>query len=225
VKVCCISSLEEARLAVAAGVDALGLVSVMPGGRGAIADELIAKVAAAVPPSVATFLLTSLVRVDQLVEQVRHVATTTVQLCARLEAGSHAELRAALPDVAIVQTIHVDGRASVAEALSIAPHVDALLLESGNPELELEELDGTARTHDWALSAEIRGSVRTPVFLAGGLHAGNVRAALEQVEPWGVDVCTGIRSEGRLDRQKLGTFLQACGRRPLPARTAELSER
>jgi phosphoribosylanthranilate isomerase len=207
VKVCCISSVDEARTAIEAGADAVGLVSSMPSGPGVISEDLIREIARTVPPPIATFLLTCHQRVTDIVAQRQRCGTNTVQLCDRLVEGSYSELRAAMPGVSIVQVIHVDGRESVQEAIDIAPHVDALLLDSGNQKLATKELGGTGRTHDWRLSAEIRRTVRTPVFLAGGLRAENVRDAIKEVEPWGVDLCSGVRSEGRLDPSRLDAFM------------------
>jgi phosphoribosylanthranilate isomerase len=48
-----------------------------------------------------------------------------------------------------------------------------------------------------------------PVYLAGGLHAGNVAEALRVVGPFGLDVCSGVRTDGRLDATKLATFMGA----------------
>jgi phosphoribosylanthranilate isomerase len=207
VKVCCISSVDEARMAVEAGADAIGLVSSMPSGPGVISEDLIRAIAATVPPPIATFLLTCRQRVDEIVAQRKRCGPNTVQLCDRLVEGSYAELRAAMPGVAVVQVIHVNGQESVQEAVKIAPHVDALLLDSGNQKLSTKELGGTGRTHDWRLSAEIRRASSVPVFLAGGLRAENVRDAIGRVEPWGVDLCSGVRSDGRLDRSKLEAFI------------------
>jgi phosphoribosylanthranilate isomerase len=210
VKVCCISSSDEARTAIEAGADAIGLVSSMPSGPGVIPEDLIKAIARTVPPPIATFLLTCHQHVGDIVAQQRRCGTNTVQLCDRLVDGSHTELRAAMPGVSIVQVIHVNGRESVEEAVDVAPHVDALLLDSGNQKLATKELGGTGRTHDWRLSAEIRRSVRAPVFLAGGLRADNVRDAIGQVEPWGVDLCSGVRSDGHLDPSKLKAFMLQC---------------
>jgi phosphoribosylanthranilate isomerase len=207
VKVCCISSVEEARTAVEAGADAIGLVSSMPSGPGVISEDLIRKIARTVPPPVATFLLTCHQRVSDIVAQQQRCCTNTVQICDRLVEGSYRDLRAAMPGVSIVQVIHVNGRESVQEAVDIAPQVDALLLDSGNQKLATKELGGTGRTHDWRLSAEIRRTVRTPVFLAGGLRADNVGAAIAEVGPWGVDLCSGLRSDGHLDQSKLDAFM------------------
>jgi phosphoribosylanthranilate isomerase len=208
-KVCCIGSVEEAQTAVRLGADALGLVSAMPSGPGVIREDEIARIAAAVPPPIATFLLTSAVDPDAIIEQQRRCRTNTLQLCDALPTGSHARLRAALPGVALVQVIHVENEASVDEALAVAPHVDALLLDSGRPNAETKELGGTGRTHDWALSRTIRERAPVPVFLAGGLRADNVGVAVRQVEPFGVDLCSGVRTEGRLDAAKLEAFVAA----------------
>src|SRR5919202_2289828 len=206
VKVCCIASAEEARLAVECGADAVGLVSEMPSGPGVIAEELIAEVAARVPPPVATFLLTCRQDAESIVGQQRRCRVNTIQLCDRIPRGVYGELRAQLPGVSLVQVVHVRGEESVEEALGAAPHVDALLLDSGNQTLAVKELGGTGRTHDWRLSRRIRDSVSVPVFLAGGLKPQNVAEAVEVVRPFGLDVCSGVRADGRLDAVKLKRF-------------------
>lgn len=211
VKVCCIASREEMRLAVAHGVDAIGLVSAMPSGPGPIEEARIAEIARAAPPAVATFLLTSLQDAGAIAEQQRRCGANTVQIVDRLERGTHAELRDAMPGVGVVQVIHVTGPESVDEAVAVAPHVSALLLDSGRPSLAVKELGGTGRTHDWEVSRAIRDAVAgvAPVFLAGGLRAANVAEAIRAVEPFGVDVCSGLRTDGRLDAAKLDAFMRA----------------
>jgi phosphoribosylanthranilate isomerase len=209
VKICCISSQEEARLAISHGASALGLVGHMPSGPGVIDDDLIAGIARQAPPAVATFLLTSETEAQAIIRHQQKVGTNTVQIVDALQSGTYAEIRAALPGVKLVQVIHVTGPASVDEALSIAPHVDAILLDSGNPNLAIKELGGTGRVHNWEISRNIRESVPVPVFLAGGLHAGNVRAAIEAVAPFGVDLCSGVRTAGKLDPHKLAQFFEA----------------
>ena len=209
VKICCIGSTEEAALAVRYGAAAIGLVSAMPSGPGVIDEAAIARIAARVPPCVATFLLTCRQEAAGIIAQQRRTGANTVQLCDRVEHSSYAELRSALPGVALVQVIHVAGPESVAEALRVAPHADALLLDSGNQSLPVKELGGTGRTHDWELSRRIRETVAVPVFLAGGLNAENVAEAIRRVGPFGVDVCSGVRTEGRLDEAKLSAFFKA----------------
>lgn len=208
VKICCISSLAEAHLAVQFGASALGLVAKMPSGPGPISDELIREIAVAVPPPIASFLLTSRTDVAGIAEHQRAVATNTVQIVDALSAGTYAQLRLALPGISIVQVIHVIDEKSVDEALEIAPQVDALLLDSGNPNLAVKELGGTGRVHNWALSRQIVDQSSKPVFLAGGLKSENVKAAMDAVEPWGLDLCSGVRTNGHLDPVKLEAFFK-----------------
>ena len=206
VKVCCIASVEEARAAVECGASAVGLVSAMPSGPGVISEELISEIAARVPPTIATFLLTCAQDADSIVEQQRRCRVNTLQLCDRVDARVHEELRARLPGVSIVQVVHVGGEESLEEALSVAPRVDALLLDSGNQSLAVKELGGTGRTHDWRVSRSIVEASPVPVFLAGGLKPENVAEAVEAVRPFGLDVCSGVRTDGRLDAEKLRRF-------------------
>lgn len=208
VKICCIGSIDEARLAVKYGASALGLVSEMPSGPGVIPDDLIREIAAAVPPGVSSFLLTCKQDAASVIEQQRAARVNTLQLCDRLTAGSYRELRDALPGVSIVQVVHVTGPESVDEAAEVAPHVDAVLLDSGNQSLAVKELGGTGRTHDWSLSRRIREAVSVPIFLAGGLKPSNVAEAVRRVEPFGVDVCSGVRTDGKLDETKLAEFFR-----------------
>lgn len=206
VKVCCIASAEEARAAVECGAAALGLVSEMPSGPGVIAEELIAEIAARVPPPVATFLLTCRQDARSIIEQQRRCRVNTLQLCDRVPAEVYGELRAELPGVSLVQVIHVRGEESLAEALAVARHVDALLLDSGNQSLAVKELGGTGRTHDWRVSRRVVEAANVPVFLAGGLRPENVAEAVSTVRPFGLDVCSGVRTDGRLDAEKLKRF-------------------
>ncbi len=195
-------------MAVEAGASALGLVSHMPSGPGVIGDDVIAQIASTVPPAIGTFLLTSRQSVGEIVEQQRFCQTNTIQICDHLVSGTHRELKRALPGIAIVQVVHVTGRESVEEAAALED-VDAILLDSGNQKLAVKELGGTGRTHDWRLSSQIRERVRVPIFLAGGLTAENVGQAIREVGPFGIDVCSGVRTDGRLDRNKLGRFFSA----------------
>jgi len=212
VKICCIASEEEAKLAISFGASALGLVAAMPSGPGPIADDLILRIARSVPPPIATFLLTCETSAAVIIAHHRRTLTNTLQLVDAPEPGVYAVIRAALPSVKIVQVIHVRDESSLDEALQAAAQVDALLLDSGNPSLTIKQLGGTGRVHDWCLSRRIVEQSPVPVFLAGGLNAGNVREAIDQVQPFGVDLCSGVRTDGHLDPKKLEAFFNAVGK-------------
>lgn len=209
VKICCIASVEEAWMAIEAGASAVGLVSAMPSGPGPIPEELIAEIATTIPPGVSSFLLTCLQDAASIIDQQRRLGVNTIQICDRLTQGSYRELRAALPGVSLVQVVHVTGPEAVDEAIAVAPHVDAVLLDSGNQSLQIKELGGTGRTHDWTLSRRIREAIEVPLFLAGGLNPSNVAAAIREVQPFGIDVCSGLRTNGHLDSDKLKQFFAA----------------
>lgn len=213
VKICCIADVVEARLAIAAGAGALGLVSAMPSGPGVIDDAMVAEIAATVAreaPAVRSFLLTARTAAEAIADQHAAAGTTTLQLVDHVPHAELQRLRRLRPGVEIVQVIHVTGEASVDEARAAAPFVDALLLDSGNPAAAVKELGGTGRVHDWRLSRRIRDAVAPlPLFLAGGLHAGNVAQALAKVRPHGLDLCSRVRRGGRLDADLLQDFMAA----------------
>jgi phosphoribosylanthranilate isomerase len=196
-------------MAIEHGASAIGLVSAMPSGPGPIPESLIAEIAATIPPGVSSFLLTCHQDAASIIDQQRRLRVNTIQICDRLPDGEHLALREALPGVSLVQVVHVTGPESVAEAIAVSAQVDAVLLDSGNQSLAIKELGGTGRTHDWSLSRQIREAIDVPLFLAGGLKPENVAAAIREVQPFGVDVCSGLRTDGALDRHKLAEFFNA----------------
>ena len=211
-KVCCISTVDEAETAIAYVADAIGLVSAMPSGPGVIAESRIVEIAAVIPPGVSTFLLTSSCDVEEIIQQQTKFRVNTLQLCDELAPETIRELRASLPGISIVQVVHVVDETSLDQARQASSEAHALLLDSGNPSKAVKELGGTGRTHDWRLSRRICDSVDIPVFLAGGLTPENVAEAVEKVMPFGVDVCSGLRSGGHLDEEKLARFTRSLAR-------------
>ena len=209
IKICCIASIEEAKLAIANRADAVGLVGKMPSGPGPITDEEIAFIAKTIHPPVASFLLTSEQSANEIINHVKRVHTNTVQIVDELKDAQYDKIRIALPHLRIVQVIHVTGEESIEQAVKIQDHVDAILLDSGNPNAEIKTLGGTGNTHNWNISKQLVKEVKVPVFLAGGLNAGNVKFAIDTVKPFGVDVCSGVRTNGKLDPLKLNAFVKA----------------
>lgn len=212
IKICCIADSQEAADAISFGASAIGLVGEMPSGPGPIPDEEIYTIARTVPPPIATFLLTSQQTAEGIVAHHHRTKTNTIQIVDELFGRDYSVIRDALPHVKLVQVIHVTGEASVDEAAEIAEHVDAILLDSGNPSLSIKELGGTGRRHDWRLSRRIVETCGKPVFLAGGLNAENVREAIDTVQPFGLDLCSGVRTNGKLDLQKLEAFFNGVNR-------------
>ncbi|MFO1049303.1 MAG: phosphoribosylanthranilate isomerase [Geminicoccaceae bacterium] len=209
VKICCIETPEAAALAIRHGADALGLVGPMPSGTGIIDLETAGRIARGVPPPVASFLLSSATEPEELLAQCRIVAPTALQIVDAVDSAAYALLRRELPALKLVQVVHVTGEATVAEALAVATQVDALLLDSGQPDAPVRLLGGTGKIHDWSISRAIAEASPIPVFLAGGLTPANVGDAVAAVRPFAVDLCTGLRTGGQLDEAKLATFMAA----------------
>lgn len=206
VKICCISSESEAKMAIEHGASALGLVAKMPSGPGPISDELILSIAKTIPEHIASFMLTSETSAEDIIQHHYRTQTNTIQIVDALAFGTYDQIKATLPNIKIVQVIHVIDESSIDEAIAIAEHVDFLLLDSGNPKAAIKELGGTGRTHNWALSRSIVEQSKVPVFLAGGLNTDNVQRAMETVAPYGVDLCSSVRTNGHLDPKKLEEF-------------------
>ncbi|HWP82878.1 MAG TPA: phosphoribosylanthranilate isomerase [Bacteroidota bacterium] len=205
-KICCIQNPDEARLAIRYGATALGLVSAMPSGPGPISEDHIAEIVRTIPAGIATFLLTSKQDAPSIIQQQRKTRANTLQLVDSVSIETYKELHDALHGIALVQVIHVRGPESVDEAIQVAPYVNGILLDSGNPTAKIKELGGTGRVHDWSISRKIRESVKVPVYLAGGLNPTNARTAIEQVQPFALDICSGVRTNGALDESKLAAF-------------------
>jgi phosphoribosylanthranilate isomerase len=209
VKICCINSIEEARMAIEFGASAIGLVGYMPSGPGVISDGLIREIASKIPPPVSTFLLTSETSADKIIEHHSRTHTSAIQIVDDVETDVYASIRKEIPSVKIVQAVHVTGEESIDRAVMISEYVDLILLDSGNPNLKIKELGGTGRTHNWKISRKIVEQSKMPVFLAGGLNPDNIKQAVEEVNPFGVDVCSGVRTDGKLDPYKLEKFFAA----------------
>ena len=209
VKICCISSIEEAKLAIGHGAAAIGLVGRMPSGPGIITDELIHAIAKTVLPPIHSFLLTSETTAEAIIEHHNKVNTTTIQIVDALSGREYHKIREAIPNVQLVQVIHVLDEGSIKEAIEISEFVDAILLDSGNPNLPTKVLGGTGKTHNWDLSKKIREEISLPVFLAGGINKDNIKKAIEHVQPYGIDLCSSVRTNGQLDESKLEELFKA----------------
>jgi phosphoribosylanthranilate isomerase len=208
VKICCISSVEQAKNALKFGADVLGLVAKMPSGPGTIEDDLISEIVKNIPPETTTFLLTPKTNPYEIIEHQRLTGTNCIQLVDAVKIEDYKILRGSLPNIQLIQVVHVTSEESIEEAKRYAEVADMILLDSGNPNLKIKELGGTGRVHNWELSRKIVESISKPVFLAGGLKPENIQEAVKTVKPYGVDLCSGVRTDGKLDLEKLSRFFE-----------------
>jgi len=212
VKICCIQSIAEAQIAIDNDAYAIGLVSKMPSGPGVISEEKIREIANWAPNDIKTVLLTSLQNADELVKQIDYCNPNIVQFVDYQDAETYETLQMIFPNLEIMQVVHIVDEDSVLFAKDVSHYVDYLLLDSGNPNLGTKELGGTGRTHNWEISKMIVDYIEVPVFLAGGLNSDNVSEAITKVNPSGVDLCSGLRLDGRLDETKVKQFIKNVNR-------------
>ncbi len=199
-------------MAIAAGADALGLVGAMPSGPGIIADDHAAEIIRTIPPPVTGFLLTSQLTAEGIARHAEAVGAQTVQIVRHIDPAESGRLAKIAPSLRRVQVIHVEDDAALRLIGVYADHVHAFLLDSGRPGLAVPELGGTGRPHDWSVSAEFVLRSPLPVFLAGGLGPANAESAIATVRPFGLDICSGVRTDGALDETKLRAFVEAARR-------------
>ena len=207
IKICCIQSADEAKLAFATGADAIGLVSSMPSGPGPIPDSRIRDVISAFPGSMSV-LLSSRTSFDAVRRQVDFCRPAALQLVDHVSPGVRKRLKIEFPDLTLIQVVHVQGEEVLATHVEAVSHAHMLLLDSGNPDAAYgRQLGGTGRIHDWSHSARIIRDCPIPVWLAGGLTPENIEEAICSTRPYGVDVCTGLRPNGALDPALLERFI------------------
>ena len=206
VKICGNTNLEDAALAVSADADGLGFLI----GLGYPTDDEItvpqaAAIIAAVPPLVATVLVTHRGDAAWVIETCRSIGANTIQLHAVFNPAEVPRLRAELRGVKLIKAVQVRGVESIAEAAEASKYYDAILVDSATA----TRIGGTGQTHDWSISSRIVKTARVPVILAGGLTPENVREAVITVKPYAVDVNSGVEfPNGRKSPERVRAFVR-----------------
>lgn len=203
-KICCILDAAEARIAAHEGADWYGLVGPMPSGPGVLSLDEAKGIATSPRFSARPILLTSAETADLILAEANFVGVDAVQVVRHIPPEEAAGLKAS--DLYYVQVIHVAGPEALALIDVYAPYCDAFLLDSGQP--SRDAFGGTGQTHDWDVSAEFVRRADRPVYLAGGLNAGNVGRAIRTVRPHGVDICSGVRRDRKLEPALLSAFME-----------------
>lgn len=204
-----VSTLEEALATADAGADALGFTVRLPHGvHDGLTEAKARGIIAALPPFVASVAITYVETARDAVDLCRYLGVTTLQLHGPFPAPELPLIRAGLPHLKLIRSVHVTGPEAIAQARGLARHVDALILDTYDPATGRH--GATGLTHDWSISRQIVAELRVPVILAGGLTPDNVAAAIAAVRPWGVDVHTGVEdADGSRNLDKLRAFVAA----------------
>ena len=211
-KICCINSHDEAMTAISVGADLLGLVADMPSGEGMIEDHKIREIAASIKSFNNSVLLTSRTDAESIIEHHKETITSHIQIVDYIDVKNYQEIRKSLPDIKLIQVVHVEDESSYSLAMNFSNYVDFILLDSGKPSAKKRTLGGTGDTHNWNISKKIVRDCSIPVYLAGGINHSNVVEAIQKVKPYGIDLCTGLRTNNKLDKNKLNVFMEAIKR-------------
>jgi phosphoribosylanthranilate isomerase len=209
IKICCMSSIEDVHHAIKAGADAVGFVCAIPTSARTIDINIVESITSKVEPSKDTFLLTSEKTAEEIAEKALLAGVNTVQILSYLGPHEYERLQKLLPNIKFVQVVHIENESSLNSIEAYGRYVHAFLLDSGKPNSSIPEYGGTGRTHDWSISAKFVQRTTHPVFLAGGLTPDNVGEAIKAVRPYGVDLCSGVRTNNALDHYKLEKFIKA----------------
>ncbi len=193
-------------MAVGHGVDAVGLLGCMPSSPRAIDMDLARQIASVVPVAVETFLLTASLSGEEIAEQAKYCGVTAIQIAQHVDPIEYQHIATRLPHIKRVQVVHVEDESALDLIDVYEPHVHAFILDSGSTGATVADLGGTGRVHDWRISSEFVRRTSKPVFLAGGLNPRNVRDAISVMAPFGIDLCSGVRRNNKLDAGLLDEF-------------------
>ncbi len=207
-KVCCIQNIAEALSCIERQVHMIGFVSAMPTGFRLLTDLQIKDIISQLPPSeTLSVLLSSRTSAAGLVDHIRYTGAQALQIVDELSQDVLRQVREQLPELKIIQVIHVTSPKDIEKAQSIESLVDYILLDSGKQQGNPKALGGTGLTHDWSISAELVRSLSKPVMLAGGLKLQNIAEAIDTVGPAGIDICTGLRDPKYLLLKRLDEMI------------------
>lgn len=206
VKICGIRSIGDALAAAAAGADILGFHVELIGARTPLESENAGKIIAKLPAGVSSVMVTSITETDELIKLARATGATILQLYGDATPETILEVKKALP-VQIWKVLNLSDEGSIAEAKKYEGSADAIALDTLNKQTGV--LGGTGKTHDWNISRKIVESISIPVILAGGLNPENVAEAIKIVQPYGVDVNSGVSNpDGTKDIEKVKLFVE-----------------
>ena len=214
IKICGLVHREDISASIDAGADALGFLL----GRTHRAEDSLTLPEAvdliqAVPGHIWSVLVTHLTDPSTIIDYCRRTKCRALQIQEDINISDLARIRTALPGLSVIKAILMDSREAeklYSQAAELAPYVDAFVCDS--VDRPVDRIGGTGRIHDWSFSRKLVGRLESPVLLAGGLNARNVREAVLMVCPWGVDVNSGVEISprsvsGRKDERKLHLFV------------------
>lgn len=200
---------QEAQLLLNAGVDWLGFPLRLPVHREDISDEAAAEIIASLQPPAAGVLITYLNDAEEILHLCQKLGTGKVQLHGDIAKAELRKLKILAPDLYLIKSLVVrENNLPQLESLvnELGTIVDAFITDTHDPATGAD--GATGKTHDWNISRRLVEISPKPLMLAGGLNPQNVRQAILQVRPAGVDAHTGVENAaGKKDRGRVAAFV------------------
>ena len=207
VKICGIQTLDEAMAVIDAGADALGFHVELEHAKNPIGSATLNAIISRLPPFVSTVVVTTETDPKKLSRIARATGANTLQLHGDIEPDAVRAVKALMFYLKIYVAVHA-GSDAYEKAKSFGDSADAILLDS--PKSETGARGGSGKTHDWTASREIVDSLSLPVILAGGLNPENIADAIRAVQPYAVDVNSGVSNpDGTKDLERVRLFIEA----------------
>lgn len=206
IKICGITQPEQGRLIAQRGATTLGFICV-PSSPRYVTLEQIQDILAVLPTSVQTigvFVNASLEEIQHTVEKTQ---LTGVQLHGHETPDFCDRLRQKLPQIELIKAFRVNTPEILTQTQTYIPHIDTLLLDAYHP----HQFGGTGQTLDWQSLQQFKPNC--PWFLAGGLTPDNITEALQQLNPDGIDLSSGVeKSPGQKDVAKVNLLFEKLSR-------------
>jgi len=204
VKICGITRNEDLVMATEAGADAVGVVIDVPSSPRNLTIEKAKKIIENAPIFVKTVAVTVPKNLDHLTKIYEKLKPDILQIH-----GNNLPkdaIREKLPDASLIRAIQATSNEVIEDAVEVANTFDAVLLDS----FVSGKYGGTGKAHDWGLSKQVREAIYPrPLILAGGLKPENVKDAVRMVQPYAVDVSSGVESQpGIKDYRRILEFIK-----------------
>jgi len=213
VKICGITREEDLAVAVAAGADAVGFLVGVPSSPRNLTLERAERLLRQVPIFVDSVVVMAPQNINGLVEICEGLKPTAIQIHGKKNFDA-SEIRERIKDTRLIKTVYVTKDALKETVIEDLKTFDAVLLDS----FTKVQYGGTGRVHDWTLSRQIKEAVAPlPVILAGGLKPENVKEAILTVQPYAVDVASGVELRPAVkDHEKIRAFVENAKEIKLP---------
>jgi len=213
VKICGITREADSAFAVAAGVDAVGFLVGVPESPRNLTLERAENLLRQVPVFVDRVVVTAPQSIDGLAEICERLKPTAIQIHGK-KSFDASEIRERIRYTRLIKTVYVTEDVLNETAVEELKTFDAVLLDS----FTKGQYGGTGRVHDWNLSRRIKEAVAPlPVILAGGLKPENVKEAILTVQPYAVDVASGVELQPAVkDHEKIRAFVENAKEIKLP---------